>query len=58
MIDILFNLDWDLISIFIILCLLTKIVLNTKKELLGNIMYILWSIYLIYMLCFKNNDFY
>lgn len=58
MIDILFNLDWDLISIFIILCLLTKIVLNTKKEWLGNIMYILWSIYLIYMLCFKNNDFY
>ena len=43
------------IFILILLSLLTKIFWKTKHEWKLGIVYMLWSCFVIYMLCFKNN---
>ena len=43
------------IFILIFLSLLTKIFWKTKREWKLGIVYMLWSCFVIYMLCFKNN---
>lgn len=47
--------DIHVIIIFLILALLSLLTFNSKKEWKQHIVIFLWSCYIIYMLCFKNN---